>query len=417
MITIEDLFEAVYRTSIEKVIGAYVPLKRKGNYYECLCPFHADKSLGSFIITPRLNIYKCFSCGEGGGAVSFVAKYFNLKSVDAAVKIARDLHLFPAEELDRFSTDEIDKESLKKAHNKVAKKYLVVEEDNIASIDERDKVYRAFLNELSLSKEHHEHLSKVRHLSDEEIKEGLYRSIDRDTFVIDSLFKNNKFHDKDLMGIPGFYKAKNEEGIYEWRHTSSTGILIPLKNEDGKIYGLQVRKDEGDVRYVFFSSSFAKNRAEMISGTSAKSGYDCIYPKKPSSKTLFITEGRFKGQILSDFLGTPVITLQGVGAWKSDLLDVVRKMEKNYFKRDSFHFQRIIIAYDSDILTNDSVFKAGRKLGNFLEDSYNISYLLWNPALGKGIDDLIINQDYKEKKDIAEDIRCVKFENFKKDVM
>ena len=31
---------------------------------EALCPFHNDKSLGSFSFSPTTGVWKCFSCGE-----------------------------------------------------------------------------------------------------------------------------------------------------------------------------------------------------------------------------------------------------------------------------------------------------------------------------------------------------------------
>ncbi len=348
MVSLEELFEACYSLPIQKVVGAYIPVKRVGNYYEALCPFHADKHLGSFKLTPRLNIFKCFSCGEGGGSVAFVSKLFGLTYMEAAVKISRDLSLFPSEDLDYFSKKDIDKSLWRKANKKMADKYIKVEENEIADVESRDKAYRLFLKELSLNDEDFLHLKNERNLSEEEIRQGLYKTLSKDSNVCKDMFKNNKIHDKDLMGVPGFYKAKNEEGVYEWRNVASEGIVIPLFNQEKKIFALQIRKREGESRYVFFSSSFAKNRAGLISGTSAQSGYDVIYPKNPKSYTLFITEGRFKGAALSRFLNTPIITLQGVNSWKTeDLMSTIKEVEKKYFEKCKVKkFTRIVIVYD-----------------------------------------------------------------------
>ena len=40
-----------------------------GNKYQALCPFHGDSRLGSFTYNPYTNVWKCFSCGEGGKGV------------------------------------------------------------------------------------------------------------------------------------------------------------------------------------------------------------------------------------------------------------------------------------------------------------------------------------------------------------
>jgi hypothetical protein len=50
-------------------------LVRNGANWACLCPFHEDRRIGSFVINARKNYYKCFSCGEKGDPLKFVMKY------------------------------------------------------------------------------------------------------------------------------------------------------------------------------------------------------------------------------------------------------------------------------------------------------------------------------------------------------
>ena len=80
------------QAKIEEVVldclGAYSPanktgLKKRGIRYEALCPFHDDKSLGSFVIYPKGNCFKCFSCGAKGGVVDFLMEYEHLSYPDA----------------------------------------------------------------------------------------------------------------------------------------------------------------------------------------------------------------------------------------------------------------------------------------------------------------------------------------------
>ena len=59
---------------IEDVIGAFVPLKKRGVNYIGLCPFHDEKT-PSFNVNPVKGIFKCFGCGEGGSAISFLMKH------------------------------------------------------------------------------------------------------------------------------------------------------------------------------------------------------------------------------------------------------------------------------------------------------------------------------------------------------
>ena len=56
------------------VVSDYVSLRRRGQNYVGLCPFHADKN-PSFYVSPSKNICKCFSCNEGGDPIHFIMKH------------------------------------------------------------------------------------------------------------------------------------------------------------------------------------------------------------------------------------------------------------------------------------------------------------------------------------------------------
>lgn len=66
--------EVKQKTDIVSIIGEKVTLKRAGRHFKGLCPFHAEKS-PSFMVSPELQIYKCFGCGEAGDVFSFLEKY------------------------------------------------------------------------------------------------------------------------------------------------------------------------------------------------------------------------------------------------------------------------------------------------------------------------------------------------------
>lgn len=55
------------------------PLRRSGSKYKTLCPWHADRSLGSFVVYPQNNSCACFSCGHGGSVIDY---YMAEKGVD-----------------------------------------------------------------------------------------------------------------------------------------------------------------------------------------------------------------------------------------------------------------------------------------------------------------------------------------------
>ena len=57
-LTIQRIIDAA---NVVDVLSDFYTLKKTGSEFECLCPFHADKHLGSFKVSPRKNIYMCFS--------------------------------------------------------------------------------------------------------------------------------------------------------------------------------------------------------------------------------------------------------------------------------------------------------------------------------------------------------------------
>lgn len=67
----EVIDEIRSRCDIIDVIQGYLPLKRSGNKYKALCPFHTEKT-PSFTINQEKQIYHCFGCGKGGDVFRFV---------------------------------------------------------------------------------------------------------------------------------------------------------------------------------------------------------------------------------------------------------------------------------------------------------------------------------------------------------
>lgn len=76
------------RTDLVDLVGEYVRLNKKGNSYWGCCPFHGEKT-ASFHVVPDRQIYKCFGCGKGGGATSFIMEQENLSFPDAVAFLAK----------------------------------------------------------------------------------------------------------------------------------------------------------------------------------------------------------------------------------------------------------------------------------------------------------------------------------------
>ena len=82
------LQEVRMKTDIADLISNYVTLKKRGNTYVGLCPFHNEKT-PSFTVYDDTQSFYCFGCGVGGDAVTFVKKIENLDYVDAVKFLAQ----------------------------------------------------------------------------------------------------------------------------------------------------------------------------------------------------------------------------------------------------------------------------------------------------------------------------------------
>lgn len=83
-----DIDRVLDATSIEEVIGDFLELKREGSRFTCCCPVHEERR-PSFKVTPRLNIYKCFSCGASGGPITFLMDVQGMSFVESVKYLAR----------------------------------------------------------------------------------------------------------------------------------------------------------------------------------------------------------------------------------------------------------------------------------------------------------------------------------------
>jgi DNA primase len=82
------LDEVIARTDIVDLVSESVRLTKKGSSYWGCCPFHSEKT-PSFHVVPDRQIYKCFGCGKGGGAINFVMELENLSFREAVGVLAK----------------------------------------------------------------------------------------------------------------------------------------------------------------------------------------------------------------------------------------------------------------------------------------------------------------------------------------
>ena len=111
------------QANIVQVVQEYVPLKRVGNTYKGLCPFHSEKT-PSFHVNPEKGFFHCFGCGVGGDVFKFLEMHEKLAFPDAVRTLAQKFGLSLPERSegndDDARRDSALREALLKAHEVAA---------------------------------------------------------------------------------------------------------------------------------------------------------------------------------------------------------------------------------------------------------------------------------------------------------
>lgn len=407
---IENMFLKLESVPVHQVIGTYIELVPRGRHFMGLCPFHHDTRLGSFVVTPDKNIWKCFTCGDeyAGNAVKFVSLYKSIPYLEAAFDTALNFGVINRTEYENYSRKKYDTsfvENLRKRYSEKAKDEVKPKKAPEAVIH---NVYLLMKQICTLSDEHRHTLETERKLPKERIEKDYftfpYHWKQKDK-VVDEIHKQlPQISDAVLQTVPGFFYDK-KSGKISFAGYKGLGILI--RNAAGMIQAVQIRKDsvnEGDSRYVWFSSSFAFYRSDEFSGgCGCGSPKDILWTDNLSRKTLCITEGRFKSEVLSS-CGNTTISIQGVASWSGieyAMQDIMKQQEIN----------TLFIFLDSDIMGKHMLFLQSQKMVLEIQKRFpklKIKYAFWHKDAGKGIDDYIHNGNqgknlvYMDRKTAAE---------------
>ena len=245
-----------------------------------------------------------------------------------------------------------------------------------------DRVYRALLGVLGLEDRHREHLlSPARGMTPEQVEAGMYRTLPegRRAEIGEAVASM-----VDPSGVPGFWRAAGK-----WRVAGPAGLVIPVRDAQGRVLGIQVRRDasgEGP-RYVWLSSS---GRPE---GTPARVFCHVARPPGGSSPRVWVTEGPLKADIAAGMLGEPVVAVPGVTTWRS--AGLFRALEE-------LGSRQVVVAFDADAEVNPHVEQATRDLGAALrERGYEVYRAFWRFSQGKGLDDLLLGGGAPEIEEFA----------------
>lgn len=411
----EEVLNEVRSLPIESILDNYIQIQSKGRKILGLCPFHGDRSFGSFVINPKFNTFRCFSCGESGDLIQIVREVRGDKSKDAFKNAVLEIgvagNIITEDQVLQYKEGmEINGEIQKGEENN--REYYKQEPLDVELIS---KVYEVFsegcelVGKPRLSEEHLSILQKERYLTQEEIESVGFFSFPKREILFNfymEIWERFQLHPWNVLNVPGFFwgtKIKwkdpiTESPFYPLLFSELQGIGIPIRNADGKIVAIQVRRDKKDDhfgRYVFFSSSYAAEKeGDEINGASPGSPVDVVYPLSDPTQTLYITEGKFKALALARCFRGVSISVQGVTTWKN-IKSEISKLKASVSK--------VAIVYDADSLSNPAVFTQLCALAEYCKQELELEVhiVIWDEKYGVGIDDVFINRNWKNLRSIS----------------
>lgn len=299
------------------------------------------------------DVFRCPRCGFSGGMFDLYAYYSGVDRRKAREALLARLNI--------EDTGGNPTQTKRNAKKKVS------DECPITDVDTRDETYRALLDKLSLASDHKENLL-ARGLTEDEIERRGYKTmpVAGNAILAKQLLSEGKY----LAGVPGFYHET--DGRWSFVH-ERRGILIPARDPNGKIQGLQLRMDNASKRKFRWISSIGK-----LDGTKA----ECwTHLAGDPQRTVILTEGPLKADIIHQLTGDTVLAVPGVNS-----LNHLEEALVYLKEQGTVH---IMTAFDMDYLTNPNVENGYTRLREVLS-RVGIQYgtYLWDPQY-KGLDDYV----------------------------
>lgn len=294
--------DILHQVDIVDVISNYLPLEKKGKDYKAICPFHQDTN-PSLSISPSRQIYKCFVCGAGGNAFTFIQHYLNTSYKEAIKKVAEIGGIQVGEEYFH--------EPVQVVNEKLVPLYTMHEEAN--------KIYRHLLR-TKTGLEAYEYLGR-RHINDELIEKfdiG-YAGLDNALF---HAFKNLSYKEVDMLrsGLV----IEGEHGLFD-RYRDR--VMFALHDKDGRVIGFSGRiyKDKpNESKYM--------NSPESDIFIKSKTLYHYHLAKEATKKAgfVYLLEGFMDVIALSKIGQDNTLALMGT-ALTNDHLNLIRRLTNTVY--------------------------------------------------------------------------------------
>ncbi len=262
--TIEQIRAA---SDIVEIINGYIPLKRAGQNFVALCPFHKEKS-PSFNVTPHKQIFHCFGCHKGGDVFKFVQEYENIGFMDAVrrladrAKISLEVDKDPA-----FAQSRHLKDQLLQLHEQITQRWQTA-----LATDAGGQIARDYLAK--------------RGVTEEAVK--LFRIGYAPEAWDDTVnWSRGKSYDPKLVEQAGLILRKEGSDHYYDRFRGR--LIFPICDEQGRVVAFSGRVltgDEKTAKYV--------NSPETAIFTKGKTFYGLDKSKRPllDAKSAIVCEGQ-----------------------------------------------------------------------------------------------------------------------------
>jgi len=239
----DPIDEIKQKLDIVDLVGGYVEIKKAGKNYKGLCPFHSEKT-PSMMVSPELQIYKCFGCGEGGDIFNFHQKVEGLDFVQSLEQLAEKTDV-------KLPKRSIDPER--------SKKKIIFELNELSA-----KYYQYLLTEHKVGKKALKYLKDDRGLTDETI-EAFNLGYAPDSW--DSLYKflnGKKYKNEDLLAAGLIVKKRSGDGFID---KFRKRIIFPLIGVDGKVVGFTGRAlGEGTPKYLNSPETLVFHKSSYLYG-------------------------------------------------------------------------------------------------------------------------------------------------------
>lgn len=339
MIKREDIDKILNATRIEDVVGSFVELRKRGVNYIGLCPFHNEKT-PSFNVNPAKGIFKCFGCGEGGDAVSFLMKHEHYTYPEALRWLANKYGIEIEEQV--LSAEEVAQQSERDRVyqiNEFAQKYF---QEILFSDIEGKSIGLSYLKE--------------RELSEETIKRwGIgYCKDAGDDFSKKALAKG--FSKEELVSAGVSLVNSNDGSIYD---RFRGRVCFPIYNIGGRVLGFSartLRTDKVKAKYVNSPESLIYSKGKVLFGLHLAKN------EIVKQDECYLVEGNMDVVMMSQNSVTNVVATSGT-ALTEDQIRLIKRYTKN-----------VTLLYDGDKAGIKATFKAVNLL---LEQGLHVKTLLF----------------------------------------